>query len=101
MSGKSKSDGAPRIALRVRPGASRTSVGGRYGDRLTVAVTARAVDGAATQAVLEAVADAFGVRRREVELVSGATARDKVVSVALAPDVVAQRLAELLGPVSP
>ena len=70
-----------RIAIRVRPGASRTRVGGAYGDALVVAVSARAVDGAATEAALAAVADAFGVRRRHVTLVSGATARDKVVDI--------------------
>ncbi|MGY4643293.1 DUF167 domain-containing protein [Cellulomonas sp. URHB0016] len=71
-----------RVALRVRPGASRTSVGGLHGDRLVVAVTARAVDGAATDAALRALADALGVRHRHVTLVSGATSRDKVVEVA-------------------
>ncbi|MDC7123725.1 DUF167 domain-containing protein [Cellulomonas fimi] len=70
-----------RVAVRVRPGASRTRVGGRYGDRLVVAVQARAVDGAATEAVLRALADALGLRRRDVRLVSGATSRDKVVEV--------------------
>lgn len=88
-----------RIAIRVKPGASRTRVGGRHGDALVVAVQARAVDGAATKAALEAVADAFGVRARHVTLVSGATSRDKVVEVeALAPEVLADRLTELLGP---
>lgn len=87
----------PRVAIRVRPGASRTSVGGAHGDRLVVAVGARAVDGAATDAALRAVADAFGVRPRQVRLVSGPTSRDKVVEVDLAPAAVAVRLAELLG----
>ena len=72
-----------RVAIRVIPGSSRTRVGGLRGDRLVVAVTARPVDGAATDAALKAVADAFGLRAREVRLVSGATARDKVVEVAL------------------
>jgi len=87
-----------RIAIRVKPGASRTAVGGSYGDRLVVAVGARAVDGAATQAALDAVADAFHVRPRHVRLVAGATSRDKVVEVAddAAPDL-AERLAVLLG----
>ncbi|QCB93002.1 DUF167 domain-containing protein [Cellulomonas shaoxiangyii] len=82
-----------RVAVRVRPGASRTRVGGTYGDRLVVAVTARAVDGAATAATLRAVADALGVRARHVALVAGATSRDKVLEVedtAVTPDVLAR-----------
>ena len=67
--------------VRVRPGASRTRVGGRYGEALVVAVTARAVDGKATEAVLQAVAEALGMRRRDVRLVTGATSRTKVVEV--------------------
>lgn len=90
-----------RIPIRVKPGASRTRVGGSYGDRLVVAVNARAVDGAATKAALAAVADAFGVRRRDVHLVTGATSRDKVVELTLPDDVAlttARRvLAALLG----
>jgi len=70
-----------RVPIRVKPGASRTRVGGAHGDRLVVAVGARAVDGAATEAALAAVAEAFGVRRRAVTLVTGATSRDKVVEV--------------------
>lgn|SRR5690554_417202 len=92
--------GGMRVSLRVRPGASRTAVGGSYGEgpdaRLVVAVSERAVDGAATKAVLRAVAKAFGVRPREVELVSGATSRDKVVAIDLPDDDVRARLAELL-----
>lgn len=88
-----------RVAIRVRPGASRTRVGGRYGDRLVVAVSARAVDGAATAAALEAVADALGLRRRLVSLVSGATSRDKVLEVAdeHVDQTVRGRLAALLA----
>lgn len=74
-----------RVAVRVRPGASRTKVGGAYGDRLVVAVSARAVDGAATEAVIGAVAEAFGLRRRQVRLLTGATSRDKVLEVDLPP----------------
>ncbi|WP_329000821.1 DUF167 domain-containing protein [Kribbella sp. NBC_00709] len=74
-----------RVLLRVKPGASRTVVGGRYdgpaGPALVVAVAARAVDGQATKAALEAVAAAFGARRSAVTLVRGATSRDKLVDV--------------------
>ena len=88
-----------RVAVRVRPGASRTRVGGAYGEgpdaRLVVAVTARAVDGAATAAVLRALADALGVRPRQVVLVHGTSSRDKLVEIVDPPEDVAERLSAL------
>ena len=86
-----------RVAIRVRPGASRTAVGGTHADRLVVAVGARAVDGAATRAALDALAQALGLRPRQVRLVSGATSRDKVVEVDADDPEVALRLAVLRG----
>ena len=70
-----------RVAVRVRPGASRTSVGGALGDRLVVTVNAQAVDGQATESALAALAKAFGVKRRQVSLITGAASRDKVVEI--------------------
>lgn len=85
----------------MRPGASRTLVGGAWpggGEpALVVAVTARAVDGAATEAVLAAVADAFGVSKRTVRLVSGRHSRTKVLDLTDAPEDAPVRLRELLG----
>jgi len=90
-----------RILVRVRPGASRTAVGGRYdgpgGPALVVAVTARAVEGQATKAVLAAVATAFGVRRSAVTLVHGATSRDKLLEVDGDDASIQARLDELLA----
>ena len=87
-----------RVAIRVKPGSSRTAVGGRHGDGdvLVVAVTARAVDGKATEAALRAVAEAFGVRRGAVSLVTGATSRDKVVEINGNPAELEGRRAALL-----
>ncbi|HET8665674.1 MAG TPA: DUF167 domain-containing protein [Nocardioides sp.] len=75
-----------RVSIRVRPGASRTQVGGAYGDALVVKVAVPAEAGRATEAALQALADALGVRRREVSLVSGSTHRTKVVEI---PDTAA------------
>lgn len=72
-------------------------MGGRYGDALVVAVTARAVDGKATEAALRALAEAFGVRRHEVSLIAGAASRDKVVEISGAAEDLAGRRDRLLG----
>jgi uncharacterized protein YggU (UPF0235/DUF167 family) len=90
-----------RVAVRVRPGAVRTAAGGRRGDALVVRVTARPAGGAATRAALRAVADAFGVPRPDVTLVTGAASRDKVIEVAGPPAALTRRLGELLGPDAP
>jgi uncharacterized protein len=46
-----------------------------------VRVSAQAVDGKATEAALAAVANAFGVHRSAVTLVSGASSRTKIVDI--------------------
>jgi uncharacterized protein len=70
-------------------------VGGLYGDALIVAVNARAVDGRATEAALRALAEAFGVPRRGLRLVAGATSRNKVVAVDGPPADAEERLRSL------
>ncbi len=70
-----------RITIRVKPGSARPGVGGaRYG-ALIIRVSARAVDGKATEAALAAVAGLFGVRRSAVRLVSGTSSRTKIVDI--------------------
>ena len=93
-----------RVTVRVKPGASRTKVGGQYGETsdghrgvLIVFVAQRAVDGAATEGVLKAVAKAFGLRRADVELIKGHTARTKVLELTGEEHALAVRLVELLG----
>ena len=86
--------GQVRITVRVRPGSAHPGVGGEHDGALVVRVSARAVDGRATAAALAAVAEAFGVRRPAVTLVTGAASRTKVLEVAGADPAV---LAELLA----
>lgn len=93
-----------RVSVRVKPGASRTKVGGQYGEPsaargavLIVFVAQRAVEGAATEGVLKAVAKAFGLRRADVELVQGHSARTKVLELRGDERALAARLVELLG----
>jgi uncharacterized protein YggU (UPF0235/DUF167 family) len=83
----------------VRPGASRTRVGGRYdgpyGPALVVAVTAPPVDGRATEAVVRAVADALGLRPRDITLRTGTASRDKLLSVTSSDPDLPSRVAVL------
>jgi uncharacterized protein len=78
------------VSVRVKPGASRTRVGGVHagakGPALVIAVTAPAVDGRATEAARRALAEALDVPLRWLALQSGASSRDKLFSVAAPAD---------------
>jgi len=80
------------IDVLVVPRASRVAVGPMVGDRLRVAVTAPPVDGAANAAVIEALADAFDVRRSAVTIVRGERGRRKTVRIEGATAATLQRL---------
>lgn len=69
------------IAVRVIPRAGRDAVDGERDGRLLVRTNAAPTDGAANEAVRRIVAGHFGVRPRDVELVSGHRSRDKVLRV--------------------
>ena len=56
------------------------------------------MDGAATEAVLRAVAAAFALAPRDVHLVQGRTSRTKVLDLDGPQERLTARLTELLGP---
>jgi uncharacterized protein len=89
-----------RFAVRVKPGAPRTVVGGRwdgrFGPALIVAVTARAVDGHANDAVCTALANALGIPRGRVDIGTGTRSRDKLVTVGSPSADLAARITELM-----
>ena len=77
-------DGAIQFAVRVSPRASRQAVEGIVRDAdgaklLKVAVNAAPDDGKANQAVLALLAKTIGIAKSRLSLVSGVTARKKVV----------------------
>lgn len=90
-----------RFAVRVRPGARRTVVGGSREGALVVTVAAPAVDGKANAAVLAALAGAFGVRSRQLAIVAGERGRDKLIELTDPPPDAAERLRALLATVRP
>jgi uncharacterized protein len=89
---------AVRVTLRVHPGASRAKVAVLQPEagqdaQLGVWVHQRAVDGRATEAAIQAVADALGLRRSSVRLVRGARSRVKVIEIADPPADLSDRFA--------
>lgn len=85
------------LAIYVQPGASRPSVGGTFDGELVVKVRERPIDGAATDAVIHAVAEAFELRTRQVVLVRGATSRHKLLRLTGDEVLLSQRAAQLRG----
>ena len=70
-----------RLQLRVAPGATRAGVVGRYGDAWKVRVAAAPDGGRANDAVVRLLAETLSVPRDAVKLVSGQSARDKMVEL--------------------
>lgn len=82
-----------RLRLRVVPGSARPGIVGRYGDAWKVRVAEAPERGRANDAVIELLAESLSVPRRDVELVSGHRARDKVVELhGIAEDEAVRRL---------
>jgi uncharacterized protein (TIGR00251 family) len=73
--------GIVRFSVRVQPRASRSAIEGVHGDALRVRLSAPPVDGAANEALVELLAKALGVAKRDVRVVAGAASRSKVIEV--------------------
>jgi uncharacterized protein (TIGR00251 family) len=65
------------LPVRAQPGARRTGVQGEQAGALKVAVSAPPQDGRANDALADALHEALGIRRSQIELLSGATGRNK------------------------
>lgn len=69
------------LKLHVTPRGSKSEITGWRDDALCVKITAPPVEGAANSAIVKFIADRLGVRKSQVELVSGERSREKVVRV--------------------
>ena len=84
----------PRTSLRLRvvPGANRPGIVGRHGEAWKVRVSAPPEGGRANDAVLDLLARTLDVARRDIQLTTGASSRDKVVVLEGMTDDVAETL---------
>ncbi len=74
-------DGAALLKVHVQPKASRNAVCGLHGDALKVAIQAPPVDGKANDSLVKYLAGVFGVTKRDVQLHSGQTSRQKYFKI--------------------
>ena len=74
---RTEGDDALVLFVHVQPGAGRSSVVGRHGTTLKVRVAAAPEGGRANTASAELLAETFGLKPAQVELVSGPSSRSK------------------------
>jgi uncharacterized protein (TIGR00251 family) len=69
------------LAVRVVPRASRSELQGIHGDALKIRLQAPPVEGKANRELVEFIAEALGVSRSSIEILTGDTNRNKRVLV--------------------
>ncbi|MFN2245265.1 MAG: DUF167 domain-containing protein [Anaerolineae bacterium] len=72
---------AVAFSVRVVPRASRNKIEGIKDGAVRIRLTAPPVEGAANEALIGFLSSVLRVPKQDIELVSGQTARNKVVSV--------------------
>ncbi|MEI9927415.1 MAG: DUF167 family protein [Sphingomonas sp.] len=89
--------GGIEISVRVTPRGGRDALIAGTESHFAARLAAAPVDGAANAALVALVARQFGVPRRDVTLVAGATARLKRIAIAGDAAALAQIAASLYG----
>ena len=81
------------LTVKVIPRAGKTAITGTRDNTLLIRLAAAPVDGAANATLLSLLADALGVPKRQVTILSGEKSRTKHVKVmGVTAEVVRQRL---------
>lgn len=75
-------DGDLLLSVQVQPRARGSEFAGLHGDHLKIRLAAPPVDGQANAALIDFLAEAFGVPKRQVVLVAGASGRSKRLRIA-------------------
>jgi hypothetical protein len=85
------------VTIRVTPRAGKTAIVGVRDDVLLVKLAAAPVDGAANDALIDLLSDAFELPRRNISIVAGDKSRTKRVELAgTSTAVMDARLAPML-----
>lgn len=89
---RQEASGSIVLSLHVQPGARKTEIRGTHGEALKIRLAAPPADGKANDCLIEFFAKLLEVPRAQVELVSGAAARQKRIRVRGARPQAVERL---------
>ena len=65
------------LPVKAQPGARRNGITGEHAGALKVAVTQAPEKGKANDAIIDVLVEALGLKRNQIELISGATSPQK------------------------
>ena len=86
------------LPVRAQPGAKRNEIRGEQDGMLKVCVTQSPEKGKANKAVIELMAKSLGLRKSQIELISGETSHQKRFLIrGITPEELAQILAEKMN----
>ncbi|MEK9711155.1 MAG: DUF167 family protein [Thalassolituus sp.] len=83
------------LICHLQPGAKKSDFAGLHGDAIKIRIQAPPVDGKANAELIRFLAKAFGVSKRDVELVSGELNRHKRLKIC-SPAKIPEPLQDLL-----
>lgn len=69
------------LDVHVQPGAKRSEFAGQHGERVKIRLAAPAVENRANEALVEFLAEHYGVPRRNVRIAAGLKSRNKRVVI--------------------
>jgi uncharacterized protein (TIGR00251 family) len=67
--------------VKVEPRSSKSGIIGSYGDALKVKLTASPVEGKANKELTEILSKEFGIAKKNVEILSGHSSKNKIVKL--------------------
>lgn len=73
----------PIVKFRITPNASKTEIIGPYNDAIKIKISAPPLDGKANGELVKFLSKNFGIPKNSIKIISGETARDKLVELPL------------------
>jgi uncharacterized protein (TIGR00251 family) len=75
------------IKTRVEPRSSRPGIAGAYRDGIKVRLASPPVEGRANRELIEVLSRELKIKKRDIEIISGKTSRNKVVKISGVKDI--------------